>query len=71
MISNNKTIIQTVVLKDTHKYLKKLSKNYNTSISVISKRLLENQILQLNKLKDKDFLEVLNKLFKEFQNENN
>lgn len=71
MISNKKTIIQTVVLKDTYKYLKKLSENYNTSISVIANRLLENQILQLNKLKDKDFVEILNKLFKEFQNEKN
>lgn len=71
MISKNNVIIQIVVKKTTKEFLKKLAKHCNTSMSSITNYIIESQIIQLNSLEDKKFVELLQKIIKEFQNENN
>lgn len=71
MISKNNIIIQIVVKKTTKQFLQKLAKHCHTSISSITNYIIESQIIQLNSLEDKKFVELLQKIIKEFQNENN
>lgn len=71
MISKENRLIQIKVSQNTYKFINSLANYCQTSISKCANRIIENTIFSYSNLGDKDFVEVLNKYFKEFQNEKN